>query len=311
MRRIDLLITQSRQSTENSEYSSDTGIQDTEFLQAANNAQERVQSLVLQVFPGQFEASAEIAAVADQEAYDLPIDTYLGTRVKMIEYSRTGLARDYFELEKGSARERVNGTGSTPLFYIRSGKTFLAQPKPASAGGTFRVTYTRSLPKLDKRRGSVSAVTLDTSALTITALTLDASSLVDEDREWMQDMEYICIVDRDGLIKMQGIPISAIDSTTGVVTVETFVYTSGETIDVGDYVVAGKYATTHSQLPEDIGERYVLESMNWKILKRDSSKDSVEQAQELKMMEDEIVNTFRDGDEEVSYVPILDGQFLD
>lgn len=309
MLRTDLLIDEAREATENVEFTSETGVQDSEYIRALNDAQDRIQSLILNAFPRMFQKQKLMDAVFGQEVYDLPVDVFLDSRIEKIEYSITGRADGYYKLDAGVTDERLNSLPGNPSFYIRESKTIMLQPPPQN-GGKVRLTYQRAFPRLDKRRGKVSAVTLDNTAKTITALQLDPSLLTDSDISLINKIEYICIVSKDGRIKMKGIPVVEINSSTGDVAVDTFTFEDGETIAVGDYAVAGKYTTTHSELP-DICERYLLRFCEWRILKRDSSNDAIEEDREIKTMEAEIVESYRQADHDVKEVPILDTQFLD
>lgn len=308
MKRIDLLITESRRTTGNQNYTSETGVQDAEFIRALNDAQERIQSLILNTYPRLFQKRKEIDAVTNQEAYDNPVDLFMDTRIEKIEYSNNGDSKNYYKLDAGETDEQLNTTSGAPSFYIRESKQFLSQPAP-QGGGKFRMTYQRSFPKLDKRRGKVLTVALDGTTKTINSLVLDPTLITNDDAQEINDTEYICVVSKDGTVKMTKIPCS-VDTNTGIVTVDAdFVYETGETIDVGDWVVTGKYATTHSQL-SDICERYLLQFCNWRILKRDSSNDSAESNQELKEMENEIIDSYRKADNDVKGIPILDYDYL-
>ena len=302
------MIADARSETDNTTFTDETGIQDSEFIRWANSAQTRILSLIQQGHPDLLQRQSIIAAVSGQEEYDLPSKTFLGTRVQMVEYSKTGQASDYYPLKKGNLKERVNGSGSDPSFYIRFSSKFLVQPKPMGAG-SFRVITQLALPKLDIRRATVSAVVLDASARTITSLTFDNTLSIDS--EFMQNESYICIVDKDGTLLMEGIPVSAVDSSSGICTVfPGFVYQSGETIPVGSFAVGGTYSSTHSGLP-DVAERYLTDFMIWKSEKRDANQISTEINQELKEQEMEIVDSFALPDDDVSYVAVLDSQYFD
>jgi len=307
MRRLDLLISEARQETDNSLFTDETGIQDSEFIRWANSGQSKIISLIQRAHPDLFQRENEIAGVQGQEEYSLPAKTFLGTRVQQIEYSRTGLKRDYYLLKKGSLKERVNGPVGSPSFYIRFSGKFLVQPSPETTG-KFRVVTQLALPRIDIKRATVSSAVLNTGNNTITSLTLDTTLNIDASEIISEG--YICIVDKDGNILMEGIPVDDVNTTTGVVTIHTgFTFTTGETIPSGSFVVLGNYSSTHSSLP-DIAERYLVEFMIWKVEKRDSNNSSTEANQELDLIAADIVDSFSEADEDVSYVPILDSQYM-
>lgn len=307
MRNVSLLITASRRATENQEFTDTAGIQDEEFLQYFNDGQEEIHSVLNSMFPHILMGEKIIACTQSQEAYDIPSNAYLGTRIDMVEYSPSGITQDYYPLKKGSLKERLNGISSNPSFYIRNGTQLLLQPPPQQAGN-LRVSYQRSIPKLDKQRATVLSVTLDTNAKTITSLVFDPN--LELDPTALLEENYLCIVDKFGQVKMQGIPVSAIDTSTGAVTIDAgFVFETGETIAAGDFAVRGKYASTHSQLP-DVCEKYLLEYGNTRILMRDSSTDADSIAQILAKVQATLQTAFAEPDSDPDYVPVLDGQYL-
>lgn len=308
MRNLQLLINQSRRATENVEFSDSTGIGNDEFIEYANNGQMSIQSKISNIHAEVFQSEEIVQITGGVEAYDIPSDAFLGNRIDMVEYSDDG-GRLYFQLKQGRLPERLSPiTSGTPSFYIRRSGKILLQPAPEASNGMLRITYQKSLPRLELRQGKVGAVTLDTSARTITSLTLDTTTAIGETE--LKEQNYVTIVDKFGTIKMKNIPISDVSGTSGTVTVDAgFVYEVGETIAVGDYILRGGFSTTHSQLP-DICERYLISYMNWKIFKRDSSTDSQEETQELVEIRNEILETFAEPDRDVDYVTILDDQYM-
>lgn len=307
MRRVDLLINASRKATENQEFTATAGIQDDEFLEYLNNGQEEIHSVLQSAFPGILTAYKEQQAVAQQEAYAIPRDLYLGTRIDMIEYSCSGRSTDYYLLKKGQLKERLNTQAGNPAFYIRRGNEILVQPKPQQTG-TIRWSYQRAIPKLDVRRAAVLSVVLDNTAKTISSLSFDPSVLLDADA--LLEEGKITIVDANGVVKMRDIPVSAINSTTGVVTVEPgFVFQNGETISVGNYACRGGFSTTNSELP-DVTEKYLLEYCNARILVRDSQTDAGDVAQILAKVQETLRLAYAEPDNDPDRVPLLDMQFL-
>lgn len=305
MRTIEQLISASRRATGNVDFSENAGVGDEEFIQALNDAQEEIHALINVMFPTILMADKEIAISANVEAYAIPTDAYMGTRIDHVEYTTSGLARDYYPIRKGAPKERINGQAGNPAFYIRQGTNLIIQPPPQS-GGKIRVTYQRTIPVLDKRRGTVASAVLGTN--TITSLFLDTST--DLDSVALEEQNFITIVDKNGAVKMRYIPIDAINGGTGEVTVSAgFEFESGETIAAGDYAVRGKYASTTSQLP-DICEKYLLEYCNMRIFMRDSSTDQTEVAALMAKIEGTLKQAFAEPDNDPDRIPIIDPSFL-
>lgn len=302
-RLVDRLITQVRLQSENQDVSTNVGIQDIEILQYLNDAQDRLQSVITATHPTVFVKEKEIPTISNQEIYDIPSDSYKQNAITTVEFSATGDDRDLYHLEKQSLKNRYSTVSGAPNFYIRRSGKILLQPKPQSSG-KIRLSYIKRIDRLDKRRGVIAVSA--TSGNSITALEFDPSSSSPalDSTTLLQD-NYICVVDRDGNLLMRNIPIDNIDAATGVVTISSgFTFEDGETLPVGSYAVSGRDSTTHSELPR-MCERYLIAYAVWKMLKRDSSVDYAEQQQELTSMEEDIVNSFADIDDDTEYIAIL------
>lgn len=304
-RLVNRLIDQVRRQTENEDVTSSVGITDAEFLQFLNDAQHRLQSVITSTHPTIFTNEKELDVIVDLEAYSIPSDALMQNKLVTVEYSPSGAFEDYYHLEPTRMKRRDTAVQGFPVTYIRRSGKILLQPRPQQAG-LLRVNYVKRLWELDTRRGIIQTAVTDDTAKTITSLQLDASSPSPAlDTNSLLEHNYLCIVDRDGNMKMQNIPFTAIDSATGVVTIDSsFTFESGESLSPGDYAVGGRDASTHSELPR-MCERYLIAYCAWKILKRDSSIDSAEAQAELSEMESDIVNSFADITDDVTYVPQL------
>lgn len=304
MRALDQLITASRRATGNTDYTSTAGVQDEEFIQALNDAQEEIHSIINVLFPTILMAEKYVDVSIGQETYAVPSDCYMGTRIDNISYSPTGLDQDYYPIRKGSLKERIDGINGNPSFYLRQGSSLIIQPPPQQ-GGKLRIIYQKAIPYLDIRRGTVQAVTLATD--TITSLTLDPAAL---DSSALLEQNYITIVDKYGTVQMKDIPVDAIDTATGVVTVSPgFTFQSGETIVTGNYALRGKNSSTNSQLP-DVCEKYLLEYCNMRIFVRDSSTDQAEIAALMAKIEGTLKQAFSEPDNDPDRIPIIDPFYL-
>lgn len=304
MRRIDHLIEDIRNHTENQDFSDTIGIADSEFLRFINDAQYRIHSLITQQHPSVFLQEKVYNIVANQEEYSLPFDVHMGNKVSNVEFSPTGLVKDYYPLQVSNLKQRYSGAVGDPSKYIRKAGKLLLNPIPSNVAGKLRVTYVQSIPKVDKRRGSIATVVLDSATSSITTLTMDVST-DSVDSTALDKYTRISIVDMEGNIKMKNIQVDSINASTGVVTVNSsFTYDSGESIDVGDYVVAGRFSTSNSVLDDSV-ERYIIAYCAMKIFHRDSNSDITQQVQELSFMEEEIVNGYADISEDLIEIPII------
>ena len=306
-KRVDKLILAARRLTENEEFSDTSGIGDEELLQYINDGQYRIFSLITEKHPNVFlKESPLITVVKDQEAYPFPDDIFLENRIRTVEYSPTSLAKNLVRLRAASLESRTVSFSGFPDSYIRRSGEVLLSPIPNQAG-VLRFNYQRRIASLDKRRGKISAVTLDNTAKTITSLTIDVSQS-DFDLGELSSNDFICIINVKGDQQMTRIQLDSINSSTGVVTVNSdFVFEEGETITVGDYVTIGYNSSTHSELPV-VCERYLIAYLGWKIFKRDSSEDNFEQRNELKSMETDIIASFSDITDDITYIPMISSE---
>jgi len=310
-RRVDRIINHIRSITENEVANSTTDITDEEILEYLNEAQHRIQSKILSSHPNVFVAETTISSVADQEEYSLPSDLFLANKILSVEYAEDG--ETFRKLEPMILRDRQSNISGLPHGYIRRDKLdteageILLVPKPANSSSTIRLNYIQRIDELDKRRGIVSAITLDSGTSTITTLTLDTSGDPPIDSTDLANHDFICVVDSVGAMKMRNIRFDSVDTGTGAVTVNSnFTYASGETIAVGDYIVGGKDTNSHIILPRNV-ERYLTSFGTWKILKRDSSVDSNEATQELVALENDIVDGYADlWSDDVAEVPVIE-----
>jgi hypothetical protein len=295
MRRLELLINQSRRATENEDLA---GIKTIEFEQYMNNAQDRLQSLIHTAHPESdfFAAQGFISLTSGQDAYNLQVlkdenGNNFNSRIlafnSVILVERTE-GNAYFPLKFISSKERRTGYG----YFLRNQEILIAPPATGNFPDGIRLTYAKKLRDLGIRRGQITSL----SPLTITALG-DATDL--------NDTDWLTIVDKDGVAKVDDVEMGGWNPGTGVITTSTDVSAAA----IGDYVVYGEYSTTHCELP-DICERYLLEFCNMKIFLRDSSGDANAQVALVKSMENDILELFKDNTGDVVHVPISSTDYM-
>lgn len=308
MKRLERLITRSKRDTENEDQCSDSPITDDEFVDYLNDAQAQIQSAIARQHKNVFIAYADYNVVTNQDEYPMPEDALLDNRISTAWYTYTGRSRDFQRLRAGSLIERVFGRAIEPIMYIRASGNVILNPTPKkSVVNGLRVAYVKRLPELDIRRAKIDTVA--TVGNQITSLTLDVGA--DFQRDSLLEDDYFCVVNRSGDQVMKAIPYDNIDATTGLVTITAgFEFEDGETISDGDYLVRGKDTTNRSELA-DTCERYLVAYLNWKIFRRDSSSDSAEQTPELLAMQEEIVDIYKETDDDIKFPAIEDTQFID
>lgn len=311
MRYLGEILAQVRLQTDNEDTSTAdgvtvTGIRDEEFIQYFNDAQDRLQSRISSANSPyeNFVVESEIDIVSGQEEYDIPDRLFFNKEVRDVAYSPTGLAVDYLPLRKEYFINRSTQTATYPSMYYRRFGKICINPIPSSSTGKLRVLYERSLDDLDIRRGQISDVSGLTET-TFSSITLDTTADVSSTTN-LTNAQFICVVDAYGAVKAYNIPVGSFTSSTRVLAPSSsHAFASGETIAAGDYVVIGKYTTTHSLLPDEC-ERYLIKYCSDIILGRDASAGKAMFSQELMDMETEIVAMMKSQTSEIQGIPQQD-----
>lgn len=297
------LIEDVRDSSENDDFTSTTGIQDREFVRYLNEGQQRLHNKIIQQHPRVFEQDTTYTLSRSQETVTLPIDIHVKNMVTQVEYSYNGNEDEYCVISPTSPRNRQSGVEGTPSHYfVRNNKVFLT-PTPNDSSPSLRVSYIRRCNALGKRMAQVDAVTLTSTA--ISSLTVDVSAVGVDAVSLERADEYFTVVDSQGNVKMDNVKFDSIDTSTGVVTVDSlFTFESGETIVSGDWLIAGRSASSHLDTNlTDMSERYIEQFAIYKIFKRDSSNDSQEAGQEMLALETEIVDSYKEIPNDVTEIP--------
>ena len=300
MRRAELLVTQVQRATENERIGTTDGISAEEYYQYFTDGVRFLQRKIIMASAKAYRTTYEFSATG-VEAYNLPALIFTQSSVARLEYSPSGTTADYYPLSRVTQLERLSRSG-TPSRYLLSAGQVLVNSYPSS--GIFRLTYDQLLPSVDYRRGTVASKT--TSSGQLTALTIGNMSSTTV----FTLSDHLTIVDFDGVVKMRGIPYTAV-SGLGVVSIKgsAYTYPTGSTIAVGDYVCLGKYASTHAQLDSQ-AEDFLITYCQRRILKRDASLDANDIAEELSDMWRDYVDSYAMGPD-VEEVTVTNYEYFD
>ncbi len=303
---INALINEVRESTENEDYDDSSGISEEEIVKFINQGQNRLHSRIVSSNTSIFVEEQIEVLVANQPSYTLDFKALIGNKVVSAEYSYDSNLINYSPLDLVSVHSRELGATGTPsAYFVRAGAVFLS-PIPNTSTGSLRITYTRKLKSLDKRRGSVGAVTLNSGTSKVTNLEIDYVNGEAIDSTQLSKNTRFCVVDKYGTIKMENILLSSIDSSVSFdakLSVDTsFTYKTGETIAIGDFIIPGEYASSHLELGQEV-ERYIQTFTEWKLLKRDSSIDSSEAIKELGELERDIIDLYAASSDDIVAIP--------
>ena len=286
--RTDILVRKARIASGNSDYDDSYGIDDEPFIQSLCDAQIELQAAIVDEEACAFVAYKELQIVANQESYDVPADAFVDNLVYGVQYSRSGLAKDYCDLEDGGYRESTYA-GLPDAYVVDAGQIHLTGVPPGNTG-SLRIRYEKGLDKLDKRRGTVTGTTIGASYRYPLTIVLDA----DSDSASLELAEYVCVNDKFGTVKMRNIPIASWDASTYTINVDSsFVAESEETaVAAGDFITIGEDTTTHSKLLY-ICEPYLINAASLDSMRLHSSTDSTEQSEKLARFMKRIINTYQ------------------
>ena len=260
MRRLEQLIAEAKLSTNTTDIGSVSDLLCQAYMARINSYLEDLLFLVNDE-NDLFLKDYTFNLVPGKDEYALPIDIYAKSSIDCVAVSfLNGLSQTYLPLKKASRKQR----GFTFGYFVQESQVVFT-PKPASPLN-IKLTYQRKLPNPALRVGQITG----TGAGTIT---LNPATYVSG---LTASSDYICIVDKDGLILNTSTdtagntvyaPIALTSDVGGVLTV------SGTTGAVaGAYVVSGKYASSHMQLPDEC-EKYLITALERMIQYRQSSPD--------------------------------------
>lgn len=286
MKRLEYLITQVRNSTDNKDVN---GISNAEIVNYFNDAQRYITTLIFKNNPyaDLFKVQIELPAVASGE-YTLPDDCYSTNALSMVE------AR-FADTSNNKGYSRIKPIMESEFSYIfgyitRDNKVLISGQNDVAQLNTVRITYFKQLPTLDIRRGTVGAVIANTSF---------AVSSLDTEIFTMDD--YFSTVNAQGDQIVKGIysasitsPLSTLD-TTGIVS--------------GQFLVSGKNACNKPLLP-DVCETYLLDYVKQRIYTRNNYQDSEKQAYFTSQQQSELLSLFSKNKKDDDTLPITDVGFL-
>lgn len=309
-KRLERLIQDVRDQTHTQDFSSTEGITNDNMVRYFNYASKVLRGLIYGAGFDQWISTENVDIVAAQESYSIPTRSYVGTNVLNVEYKYGNDTGEYRKLHRATLHNRDTTYQGTPLEYIQHGSNILINPIPGSSiTNGLRITYEPRIRDVDIRRGQIQS----TSGSPITSITLDLTPSLDKDSglttaatDELDDADYICIVDRDGNILMDDIPIDDYDSSTGVITITSgFTPDAGETSPVGAYVVVGDYASSHPDFP-DFCEPYLINYVKYMVLRHNGHPDVYLAQQELLSQQELIIDVFSQANDDIQNIGIID-----
>lgn len=302
MRRLELLIEEARDLSQNAAYDSDSGLSQNVFVRYFKNAQDVIVREINKTKSKYFLKEKIYSTVGNQEEYSWPSDIFLHN-VDTLEYSENG--SDYVSLEKVFSKDRNSGTNGYAFGYVSREDGFLLAP-PVSSGGYLRLNYIRNPNAPQKRCGIISSVTTSSGQITAITLNTGESSF---DATLINKENYLCVVDKKGTQKVVDVEYTSVNSGTGVFTMSAHTLLDGESVSIGDYICVGERVTNKIELP-DICESFLVQHVVYQVKFGDSSKWTEAARQEMGSHLAQLVASFAKNSDDVSEIAITNFDYL-
>ena len=217
MKPIDELIVRVRRETRNATTGSTTAgasIDDAEFADRLNDAQEMAVELISGLFSTYFEKTTTYTidtSVADYEVLALPSDLLLTSRIASVEYAYSGDLADFINIYPADIRERFTGSSfvRSDMKYILTGESIILTEKPKN-NSKIRLVYERRIPRLDITKGDVA-----TGSRSGTDYTGTFGALTSEATAWVVGTPVTIIDSSVDRVLIYDAVFSAITASTG------------------------------------------------------------------------------------------------
>jgi hypothetical protein len=287
MRRLEYLITQVRNSTDNKDVN---GISNAEIVGYFNDAQRYITTLIFKNNPyaDLFKVQIEVPAVSSGE-YVLPDDCYATNAISMVE------AR-FADTSNNKGYSRIKPISESEFSYIfgyitRNNRVLISGQNDVAQLQNVRITYFKQLPTLDIRQAKVQNVTSGVSIL-LSATPTELYSMDD----------HCSAVDSQGDQQVADIYFTNTSGST-LITADT----TGVTNSM--YITAGKNSCNKSQLP-DACETYLLDYVKQRIYTRNNYEDSQKQVYFTAQQQSELLSLFSKNKKDDDTIPVTDVEFL-
>lgn len=278
------------------------GLGTAHILDKLNDAQDRLQSLIFPIAPQMFAETEVIHLTPGSNTYNLNAEVFLGEAEIMVLFSPDGSIDNYRPLPAVSMMEYTSEWDDNITGYNIGNGQIIINPTPASTAGDIMVIYSKELPDLACRIGSVASnlvgsITLNAAPVPIT------ESIFDEAGNFIGD--FLSTVDDSGTILRTALPTTAYVPATRVFTATVL----APALAVNSWVVMGKYASTHTQCPRN-WDRYLVSYAVRMILSREeSAMDFADEDPVLQAIEQDIIQAAQQLATRVQRPPLLNGYF--
>ncbi len=288
MRRLEYLITEVRNSTDNKDTN---GITTPELVSYFNAGQRYIETLIFKnnpyadLFKAQDEQSGNSSGI-----FDIPSDCYSINSISLVEGRFGG------DTANNNGYTRIKPISEAEFSYmfgyiIRNGQILISGLNSVQQLNSLRITYFKKLKSLDVRQAKVLSVS---SGVSITMATTPT------DLYTMSDA--VSTVDVYGDQVVAGIYYT---NTSGA----TLTTTTTTGVNSTQYVVSGADACNRSELPDSC-ESYLLDYVRQRIYTRNNYEDANKQMYFTEQQKAEVIAIFSKNKKDEDSIPITDTEFL-
>lgn len=288
MRRLEFLITEVRNSTDNKDIN---GVSTPEIVSYFNAAQRYIETLIFKNNPyaDLFKERIEIPGNTTG-IFSIPADCYSVNSISLIEGRFGG------NTENNGGYTRIRPIAESEFAYmfgyvIRNGQVLISGLNAVQQLNSLRITYFKRLPTLDVRQAKVQSIVPNTS-ITLASTPTDLYSMADA----------VSTVDIYGDQVVPGIYFT---NTSGATL--TTATTAG--VDNTQWVVSGADACNRSELPDSC-ESYLLDYVRQRIYTRNNYEDAQKQMYFTEQQKQEVISIFSKNKKDEDSVPVTDTEFL-
>jgi hypothetical protein len=288
MRRLEFLITEVRNSTDNTDVN---GVKTPEIVSYFNAAQKHIETLIFKNNPyADFFKSQVILPSTQDGVYDLPSDCFSTNAISMVEGNYggdMGINQGFSRIKPISESEVAYMFG----YFTRDNKVIISGRNDIAQLSSIRITYFKQLPTLDVRQAKVVTVVPNTS-IAVTPAPTDL---------YLQD-DHCSTVNAQGNQVVKGIYFT---NTSGTPLLTST--TAG--VDNTQYIVAGANSCNKSLLP-DVCETYLLDYVKQRIYTRNNYDDANKQMYFTEQQKQEIISIFSKNKKDDDTLPVTDVTYL-
>ncbi|HET9433066.1 MAG TPA: hypothetical protein VFO37_04880 [Chitinophagaceae bacterium] len=290
-RRTEELIAAARSLSYSEQYSFTEGWDDNTVVTIMNLGLDRLYDKITQVDNVANIQEVSLNVVAQQQAYDIPIDVHMAVRIMDVRYLYGTQAYEFITLRQGMIQDRFGYPTNIPDVYcIRNGQILLSPVPNLTKNNALIINYQKRMRKLDIRRGKVSSYTADGSnqnfvmTLTFSVLSQKDANLMENANSILDKIDYCTLVDRYGNAIVNAIPLNGYNQTTFALTaLPTYTIPASEKAALDAalasgmivYVVQGDYGSSHSELDRQC-EDHLIEYMVLRLLRLQSAAEPTE-----------------------------------